>query len=180
MFSVATKARFPAWHSHPKRYVSHAHYLQLQLQLLVDWLVLLYVLLTDRPTQPIMASGSWDKAVRIWQLYATKDASEVLEHQSEVLAVAFRPDGKELCSATMDGQLNFWDVESSEINCVIEGRKDVAGGRLQGQRTTAASSTSTKYFSSYVVATVVAQSRTSELLIVLRNSNNNALTHARL
>ena len=43
--------------------------------------------------KPIMASSSWDRAVRLWQLYATKDASEVLEHQTEVLAVAFRPDG---------------------------------------------------------------------------------------
>jgi len=58
--------------------------------------------------------------------------------------------GKELCSATMDGQLNFWDVETSEINGVIEGRKDVAGGRLTHQRTTSASSGASKFFSSYV------------------------------
>ena len=29
---------------------------------------------------------------------------------SDVLAIAFRPDGRELCSAALDGNLYFWDV----------------------------------------------------------------------
>ena len=34
---------------------------------------------------------------------------EVLQHGHELLAVAFRPDGKEIATASLDGQIHFWD-----------------------------------------------------------------------
>ena len=33
-----------------------------------------------------------------------------------MLAVAFRPDGKELCSAGLEGQLYLWDVKEGCVS----------------------------------------------------------------
>lgn len=40
---------------------------------------------------------------------------EVLPHAHDVLAVAFRPDGKQLACATLDGQLHLWDPLEGEL-----------------------------------------------------------------
>jgi len=34
---------------------------------------------------------------------------EVLQHGHELLAVAFRPDGKEIATASLEGHIHFWD-----------------------------------------------------------------------
>jgi len=33
----------------------------------------------------------------------------VLQHGHELLAVAFRPDGKEIATASLEGHIHFWD-----------------------------------------------------------------------
>lgn len=95
-----------------------------------------------------LASGSWDRTVRIWNVFGRSRAVEPLTLSSDVLALAFRPDGKELAASTLDGQIMFFDVaEGKQIN-VIEGRKDISGGRKADDRMTAANSTSGKSFNS--------------------------------
>ena len=34
---------------------------------------------------------------------------------SDVLAVAFRPDGNQVCSATRDGQLSYWNIRHGYV-----------------------------------------------------------------
>jgi WD40 repeat protein len=34
-----------------------------------------------------------------------------MEHGCDVLAVSFRPDGKEVCAAATNGNIHIWDVE---------------------------------------------------------------------
>lgn len=45
------------------------------------------------PATALLASGSWDKTVRLWDVFDSKGAVETLQHVHDVLAVAFRPDG---------------------------------------------------------------------------------------
>ena len=40
---------------------------------------------------------------------------EVLQHSHDVLALAFRPDGKQIATATLDGQIHFWDPQEGEL-----------------------------------------------------------------
>lgn len=44
-----------------------------------------------------------------------KGGLEVLQHNHDVLSIAFRPDGKLLASATLDGQIYFWNPQEAVI-----------------------------------------------------------------
>ena len=49
----------------------------------------------------------------------------------------FRPDGKELAVATLDGQISFWDPLNAIQTGSIEGRNDLHVGRRETDRVTA-------------------------------------------
>jgi len=108
--------------------------------------------------------------VRLWDIFATGSAPEVLRHSTDVLAIAFRPDGKELAAATLDGNIHFWETSTSTYLGQIEGRSvfflcphssallisrgtachrnDIVGGRTPNDRRTAKNSTKSKFFTS--------------------------------
>src|SRR5690606_20093004 len=73
-----------------------------------------------------LASASWDKTVRVWDIFSRAQASEPFEQSSDVLSIAFRPDGKELSVATMDGQISFWSLEEGLQKQLIDGKKDIS------------------------------------------------------
>lgn len=104
--------------------------------------------LTFSPTGNQLASSSWDRTVRLWSIFGRSRAVEPITLSSEVTALAFRPDGKEVCASTLDGQLSFVDVSSGEIVSVIECRRDISGGRKVDDRLTAANNAASKYFNS--------------------------------
>ena len=64
------------------------------------------------------------------------------------LCAAVRPDGKQLTTGTLHGQLHVWDPEEGDELGVIEGTRDIAGGRGQGDMQTAAASSAKRHFSS--------------------------------
>ena len=68
-----------------------------------------------------------------------------------VVAVAFRPDGKEVAVSTLDGQITFWDVRSAVQVKSVEGRRDIGGGRRASDKITAKTSSSGKYGYCFVV-----------------------------
>ncbi|KAI0806171.1 WD40 repeat-like protein [Irpex lacteus] len=100
------------------------------------------------PTGNQLASGSWDKSVRVWNVFGRSHAVEPFQMSSDVLAVAFRPDGKELAASTLDGQILFFDVALGKQTSVIEGRRDISGGRKADDRMAATNNASGKSFNS--------------------------------
>ncbi len=42
-------------------------------------------------------------------MFAGKGGVESLPHQHDVLALAYRPDGKQLAVATLNGDITLWD-----------------------------------------------------------------------
>ncbi|KAI8390883.1 WD40 repeat-like protein [Radiomyces spectabilis] len=104
--------------------------------------------LSFSPTGMMLASGSWDQTARTWDVFGRSKHIEALQHQTEVLAVAYRPDGKQVATATLDGMISFWDVELGKQTAVIEGRKDIMGGRKLNDRTSAENAASGKCFNS--------------------------------
>lgn len=95
-----------------------------------------------------LVSGSWDRTVRVWSVFGRSRAVEPFSLNSDVLAVAIRPDGKELAISTLDGQITFFDIDQGKQTNVIEGRKDVSGGRKADDRVTAANNASGKAYNS--------------------------------
>ncbi|XP_027354850.1 periodic tryptophan protein 2 isoform X3 [Abrus precatorius] len=98
------------------------------------------------PTNAVLASSSYDKTVRLWDVFDGKGAVETFPHTHDVLTVVYRPDGKQLACSTLDGQIHFWDPIDGLLMYTIEGSRDIAGGRLMTDRRSAANSTSGKYF----------------------------------
>lgn len=95
-----------------------------------------------------LASASWDGTVKLWDLYKGNVPTESLQHNSDVVCVSCRPDGKEVCSGTIGGLLSFWDVESGKLKFEIDGRRDIAGGRKFNDRMTADNNAASRYFTS--------------------------------
>ncbi|KAG8926587.1 hypothetical protein FRC02_008788 [Tulasnella sp. 418] len=100
------------------------------------------------PTGNLIASSSWDKTVRLWSVFGRSHSVEPFQLNSDVLSLTFRPDGKELAASTLDGQITFWNISEGRQTGVIEGRKDISGGRKADDRITAANNSSGKSFSS--------------------------------
>ena len=52
---------------------------------------------------------------------------QTLEMPADVLAVTFRPDGRQLCCACLNGTLQLWGTDGGDLQGIIEGRRDIAG-----------------------------------------------------
>ncbi|KAK7205455.1 WD40-repeat-containing domain protein [Myxozyma melibiosi] len=93
-----------------------------------------------------LASASWDRTVRIWDIFSRHGSVEPFEQQSDVLAITLRPDSKQVAVATLDGQISIWDVGLGKQVGLIDGRNDVSGGRYTEDRFSAKNSARSKSF----------------------------------
>jgi WD40 repeat protein/predicted Ser/Thr protein kinase len=68
-----------------------------------------------------IASGSWDKNVRLWDA-ATGEPCAVLPHSGQVLSLAFSPDSRWLVTGSFgEDQLRIWDVAMARVHNEIPG-----------------------------------------------------------
>ncbi|XP_033111607.1 periodic tryptophan protein 2 homolog, partial [Anneissia japonica] len=100
------------------------------------------------PVTALLATASWDKTVKLWDVFENKGSRETLHLSTDALCVAFRPDGKELAVGSLDSQITFWNVESATQTGSIEGKFDIAAGRSSSQLVTAKKTASSKSFTS--------------------------------
>ncbi|ELU01708.1 hypothetical protein CAPTEDRAFT_223834 [Capitella teleta] len=100
------------------------------------------------PAHPILVSGSWDHTIRLWDVFVSRGSKEVIQLNSDALAVTYRPDGLELAVSTLDGSLTFWDTHSAAQTASIQGRADLGYTRKEGDRITAKKSAQSKAYTS--------------------------------
>ena len=75
-----------------------------------------------------------------------------MHHGSEVLAVDYHPNSKDVLATTLGGQIYTWEAENGSILGIIDCKDDIAGGRLRDDRMTARNSTKNKHFNSISIS----------------------------
>ena len=103
--------------------------------------------LAFKPDASALASVSWDRTMRVWDVFGSGGTRETFDHPSDVLGVAWRPDGKQIVTASREGALHLWDPERGQGLGSIDVRRDAAGGRRKSTTQTAADDSATKHFS---------------------------------
>jgi len=62
----------------------------------------------------ILASGSGDYTIKLWDLQLEKSLQTLYGHTSWVWSIAFHPNGTKLVSASYDQTVKLWDVNTGE------------------------------------------------------------------
>jgi WD40 repeat protein len=70
-----------------------------------------------------IASGSFDKTIKIWELDGTLKYT-LTGHNGYIWSVAISPDGKTLVSGSEDKTIKVWNLVNGELIRTLEGYKD--------------------------------------------------------
>jgi len=62
------------------------------------------------PDGRLVAAGSLDNTVRIWDVATGQLIERLRGHKDSVYSVAFTPDGEGIVSGSLDKTLKYWDV----------------------------------------------------------------------
>jgi len=76
------------------------------------------------PDGKLLASGSHDKTVKLWDVATGAAVRTLTGHTDVVLSVAFSPDGKLLASASLDDTAKLWDVATGAAVRTLAGHTD--------------------------------------------------------
>ncbi|XP_054265310.1 periodic tryptophan protein 2 homolog [Macrosteles quadrilineatus] len=95
-----------------------------------------------------LASVSWDKSLRLWNAVESNGQYESVLLNFDATCVAYRPDGKQVAVATLDGRISMFDVQTAQQVGSIEGRYDLGSGRSDTDLITAKKTLAGKAFTS--------------------------------
>ena len=75
--------------------------------------------LARSPDGRMLASGSFDRTARLWDVATGKAARILIGHHKTVTAVAFSPDGRWLATASEDRTARLWDLDAGTAGEVV-------------------------------------------------------------
>jgi WD40 repeat protein len=76
------------------------------------------------PDGKTIASGSYDKTVRLWDAATGKEIRRIQGQTSSVESVSFSPDGKTVASGSYDKTVRLWDAATGKEIRRMEGHTD--------------------------------------------------------
>src|SRR6266516_1299395 len=79
------------------------------------------IIITISPDAQTLASGSWDKTIKIWHLYTGQLLHTLTGHSDYVNSVAISPDGQTLVSGSWDNTIKVWNLHTREPLCTLTG-----------------------------------------------------------
>lgn len=92
------------------------------------------------PNEKYIATGGYDKTIRIWDVETGKEIRKFCGHTSSVRSISYTPDGKYIISGSGDGTIRIWNVEKGKeikkitenscvysISCSPDGKNIVSG-----------------------------------------------------
>ena len=68
-----------------------------------------------------LASGSWDKTIKLWDTHAGTELLTLKGHSHLVVCVAFSRDGKRLASGSTDKTIKLWDTVTGKELLTLKG-----------------------------------------------------------
>ncbi|MGB7417116.1 MAG: WD40 repeat domain-containing protein, partial [Thermosynechococcaceae cyanobacterium] len=68
----------------------------------------------DHLGQYLLASGSFDQTVKVWDVRSGQCLETLAGHTNQVRSVALSPDGKTLVSSSTDESIKVWDTQTGE------------------------------------------------------------------
>jgi WD40 repeat protein len=68
-----------------------------------------------------LASGSYDKTVKLWDVATGKERATLKGHEGAVYAVAFAPDGDTLASGSFDTTVRLWETKTGKGYATLRG-----------------------------------------------------------
>lgn len=76
----------------------------------------------------MLASGSHDESVRVWDARTGKTLRILPAHADPVSSVEFNPDGSMLVSCSHDGMIRLWDVATGQcLRTLVEEERPAVG-----------------------------------------------------
>ncbi|KAM0346961.1 hypothetical protein ACHAP4_011568 [Fusarium culmorum] len=72
----------------------------------------------------LIASGSWDKTVKIWNVATGKEERTLEGHTDSVSSVVFSKDDKLIASGSRDKTVKIWNVATGKEERTLEGHTD--------------------------------------------------------
>ncbi|CUM66044.1 uncharacterized protein PRCAT00003698001 [Priceomyces carsonii] len=123
--------------------------------------------LTFGSESSILASASWDKTIRVWDIFGRSQQVEPIEITSDALCLSMRPDSKEISVSTLDGHITVFDIASAKQLHLIDGRKDILKGRYLEDRFASKNSARAKFFTTI--------SYSFDGLTLIAGGNNNSI-----
>ena len=81
-----------------------------------------------------LASGSWDKTVKLWDARTGRLLHTLTGHENWVTSVALSGDGERLASGSNDKTVKLWDARTGRLLHTLAGHKDrVSSVALSGE-----------------------------------------------